>query len=108
MIHIIFLTGGVCCALLCHWMIRHTFSYRLEETGGMDWMRIPNKRKVWDNKVILPRWNYILLWVFCILLAPVSIIAPIVVGVAIGVYHSDGAVRFVYTNRFIEWLKKEV
>ena len=108
MIHIIILIGGVCCALLCHWMVRHTFSYRLEDTGGLDWMRRPDKRKVWDKKVTLPRWYYILLWGFCILLAPVAIVAPIVAGFAIGISQSDGAVRFVYTNRFIEWLKKEV
>ena len=108
MIHVIFLIGGVCCALLCHWMIRHTYTYRLEDTGETDWMRSPKKRKVWDKKIALPRWQYALIWAFCILLAPVAIVAPIAVGIAIGVACSEGDARFVYTNRFIEWLKKEV
>ena len=108
MIHIIFLIGGVCCALLCHWMIRHTYSSSLEETGQMDRTGRPMKRKVWNKKVALPRWVYILIWLFCILLAPLSIVVPIVVFALIAADSSEGEVRFVYTNRFIEWLKKEV
>ena len=108
MIHIIFLIGGVCCALLCHWMIRHTYTYSLEETGEKTIFGESVKREVWDKKVVLPRWKFILIWMVCILLAPVAIIAPIIVGVIIGIACSDGDARFVYTNRFIEWLKKEV
>ena len=108
MAHIVFLIGGVCCALLCHWMIRHTYTYHLEDTGEMNWLGGPEKRKVWDEKVVLPRWQYVLIWLVCLLLAPVSIIAPIVVGIIISDSCSDGDARFIYTNRFIEWLKKEV
>lgn len=108
MIHMIFLIGGVCCALLCHWMIRHTYTYRLEETGEKDWIGRPEQRKVWDEKIVLPRWKFILIWIVCILLAPIAIIAPIAVGSFIAAVCSDGGARFVYTNRFIEWLKKEV
>jgi hypothetical protein len=108
MIHMIFLIGGVCCALLCHWMIRHTYTYRLEETGEKDWIGRPEQRKVWDKKLVLPRWKFILIWIVCILLAPIAIIAPIVVGVVIGIACSEGEARFIYTNRLIEWLKKEV
>lgn len=108
MIHMIFLIGGVCCALLCHWMIRHTYSSSLEETGQMDWTGKPKKRKVWNKKVALPRWVYILIWLFCILLAPLSIVVPIVVGSFIAAACCEDDARFVYTNRIIEWLKKEV
>ena len=108
MIHVIFLIGGVCCALLCHWMIRHTYTYRLEDTGEKTIFGEFVKRKVWEKKVVLPRWMFILIWMVCILLAPVAIVAPIAVGIAIEVARSDGDARFVYTNRFIEWLKKEV
>lgn len=108
MVHIIFLIGGVCCALLCHWMIRHTYTCRLEDTGEKDWMGIPKKRKVWEEKVVLPRWMYVIIWLVSLLLAPLAIVAPIVVGIIIGVACSDGDARFVYTNRLIEWLKKEV
>ena len=109
MIHMIFLIGGVCCALLCHWMIRHTYEgYTLEDTNELDVFGQPRKKKVWNKKVVLPRWIYILIWLFCILLAPIAIIAPIVVGVIISIACSDGCARFVYTNRLIEWLKKEV
>lgn len=108
MIHIIFLIGGVCCALLCHWMIRHTYTYTLEKTDELDWMRNPKERKVWGKKVVVSRWMYILIWMVCILLAPLSVVAPIVVGIIIGAACSDGEARFVYTNRFIEWLKEEV
>lgn len=109
MIHIIFLVGGVCCALLCHWMIRHTYEgYILEVTDELNSFCKPNKKKVWNKKVVLPRWIYILIWLLCILLAPVSIIAPIVVGSFIYTACSDGKLHFIYTNKFIEWLKKEV
>ena len=108
MIHIIFLIGGVCCALLCHWMIRHTYLYNLEETGEKNWLGDPVKRKVWNKKVVLPRWIYVVIWLVSLLIAPVSIIAPIVVGVIIAAACSEGDARFVYTNKFIEWLKKEV
>ena len=107
MAEIIFLIGGVCCALLCHWMIRHTYTYHLEDTDEKDWLGIPKKRKVWSKKVI-SRWKYILIWMVCILFAPVAIIVPIVVGIIIGIACSEGEVHFVYTNRLIEWLKKEV
>ena len=108
MIHIIFLIGGVCCALLCHWMIRHTYTYRLEETGKTDWIGRPEQRKVWDKKLVLPRWKFILIWMVCILLCQIAIIVPIIVGVIIVIAYSEGNARFVYTNRLIEWLKKEV
>ena len=109
MIHIIFLIGGVCCALLCHWMIRHTYEdYTLEETNELDSFGQPKKKKVWNKKLVLPRWIYILIWLFCLLLAPLSIIATIAVGYFIAAACSEGDARFVYTNRFIEWLKKEV
>ena len=109
MIHIIFLVGGVCCALLCHWMIRHTYEdYTLEDTNELDVFGRPRKKEVWNKKVVLPRWIYILIWLFCILLAPLAIVAPIVVGVVIGIACREGEARFIYTNRLIEWLKKEV
>ena len=108
MIHIIFLIGGVCCALLCHWMIRHTYTYRLEDTGETNWMGNPMKRKVLDEKIVLPRWNYVLIWLFCILFAPLAIVVPIITGVRIYGFCSDGDARFICTNRLIEWLKEEV
>lgn len=104
----IFLIGGVCCALLCHWMIRHTYTYHLEETGETDWIGRPEQRKVWDEKIVLKRWKYILIWMVCILLGPIAVIAPIVVGVIIAIACSEGEAHFVYTNRLIEWLKEEV
>lgn len=109
MILMIFLIGGVCCALLCHWMIRHTYEgYTLEDTNELDVFGQPRKKKVWNKKLVLPRWIYNLIWMVCILLAPVAIIVPIIVGVIIGIACSDDGARFVYTNRIIEWLKKEV
>lgn len=108
MIHMTFLIGGVCCALLCHWMIRHTYTYTLEKTDELDWMRNPKERKIWNKKVTIPRWVYVIIWLFSLLLAPVSIIAPIVVGSFIADACSKGEVHFIYTNKFIEWLKKEV
>lgn len=109
MIHIIFLIGGVCCALLCHWIIRHTYTgYVFEETGECSRYGTTVKRKVWNQKAKLPRWLYILIWLFCFLLAPVAIIAPIAVGTIISVACNEDSAHFVYTNRFIEWLKKEV
>jgi hypothetical protein len=90
-------------------MIRHTLTgYVLEDTGERDWLGIPVKRKSWNQKAKLPRWLYILIWLFCILTAPMAIIAPIVVGIVIVVACSEDSAHFVYTNKFIEWLKKEV
>lgn len=108
MIHIIFLIGGVCCALLCHWMIRHTYTYRLEDTGEKTRFGNPAKRTVWDKKVTIPRWHYALIWAICILLAPFAVFVPIAVGKWLSDMSSGGEARFVYTNKFIEWLKKEV
>ena len=105
----IFLIGGVSCALLCHWMIRHTYEdYTWEDTGELNSFGQPKKKKVWNKKAVLPRWIYILIWLFCILLAPFAIVSPIAVGVCISMSCSDGDARFIYTNRLIEWLKKEV
>ena len=89
-------------------MIRHTYTYQLEETGETDWIGRPEQREVWNKKVVFPRYLYVLTWTFCVLFAPLAIVAPIVVGGAIGIDCSKGEARFIYTNRLIEWLKKEV
>ena len=94
-------------ALLCHWMIRHTFEPEWIEHEKPDaYGRY--REKVWVERIALPRWIYVLIWLFCTLLAPLSIIAPIAVGVFLGRLCSDEYCKFIYTNRLIEWLKKEV
>lgn len=109
MIHIIFLVGGVCCALLCHWMVRHTYTgYSVKELDECDNYGRKKKTKVWDKKMTIPRWLYILTWVFCILLAPLAIIVPILYIVAIREICDTKSGCFIYTNKFVEWLKKEV
>lgn len=107
MVHLILLAFGVCMALLCHWLIRHTYHYRLEKVNDE---RFGGTRriKVWDEKMVLPRWVYVLIWAFCILLAPLSFVAPISIGISIGMLCTDGDAKFIYTNGVIEWLKKEV
>ena len=107
MVHLILLAFGVCMALLCHWLIRHTYHYRSEEVNDE---RFGGKRriKVWAEKMVLPRWVYVLIWSFCILLAPLSFVAPISIGIFIRMLCTDGDAKFIYTNCVIEWLKKEV
>jgi hypothetical protein len=89
-------------------MIRHTYTYRLEDTGKTGRLGRPEKKRVWDEKIVLPRWHYVLIWTICILLAPLAILIPIAIGKWLSDMCGEGDVRFVYTNKFIEWLKKEV
>lgn len=102
------LVSGVCCALLCHWMIRHTFTeyewVELEEPakdGG-------TLEKVWNEKLQLPRWVYILIWVFCIILSPIAFIAPIVVGSYLIIKCDLEGWKFIYNNKVIGWLTRKV
>lgn len=98
----LWLAYGVCCALLCHWMIRHTYSdYEWEGYG------CPRK-KVWTKKLQFPRWTYILLWLFCIGLLPLAILAPIILAFTIAIRHSEGEWRFQCENKFVNWLTKKV
>lgn len=83
------LVSGVCCALLCHWMIRHTYE-------DWDWEEFDKptadgirRKKVWNVKLALPRYQYILLWIFCVVFAPIAIICPIVLANIIRYRHQD-------------------
>lgn len=95
----LWLAYGVCCALLCHWMIRHTYSGRERDENG---------KKVWNKKLQFPRWAYILLWLLCIGLLPLAFIAPISLAITIAINHCDGDWKFQSENKFINWLTKKV
>lgn len=105
MIHFIFLVLGVCMALLCHWILRHTYELTTKERRELrNHLMGPTLLK--KKRVKMRRGAYILLWAYCILLAPISWLAPIFFGIMI--YDDDSDCSFIYTNRFIEWCKEEV
>lgn len=109
MIHLYFLAFGVLNALLCHWMIRHTYEgFENVKTENLDNFGRIKYQKQWVHKLKKPRWFYIMLWMVCLLLAPASFVASVAMGICIKVKESENEWKFVYTNRFIEWLKKEV
>lgn len=102
------LAFGVCCALLCHWMIRHTYV-------DYEWVKLENPdkdggthEKVWNKRLQLPRWVYILLWVFCLGLFPVAVIVPIVLGAFLLMKGDTEGWKFIHSNKFISWFTKKV
>ena len=105
MIHFIFLVLGVCMALLCHGILRHTYELTTDERFDLrNHLMDPTVLK--KKRVKMCRGAYILLWAYCILLAPVSWLAPAFFGITI--YDDDVGYSFICTNRFIEWCKEEV
>ena len=105
MIHFLFLVLGVCMALLCHWILRHTYELTTTERRELrNHLMDPTLLK--KKRVKMCRGAYILLWAWCILLAPISWFAPIFFGIIIN--DDDSDCSFIYTNRFIEWCKEEV
>lgn len=105
MIHFIFLVLGVCMALLCHWILRHT--YELTKTERRELRNhLMDSTLLKKKRVKMCRGAYILLWAWCILLAPISWFAPIFFRIMIK--ENDSYCSFIYTNRFIEWCKEEV
>ena len=115
MVHLIILAFGVCMALLCHWMIRHTFVdwdwEDFEDPASGDRIR----KKVWCKKLSVPRWVYILLWLVCLLLVPLSFFAPIVLACHIAVECGDKNWHFQCESkawklliRIKNWFVKEV
>lgn len=101
---LLILAFGVCMALLCHWMIRHTYE-------DWDWEEFDKptddgirRKKVWNVKLSLPRYLYILLWLFCIILAPISFIPPIVLANIIWAKHSDLDWHFHCESILWKWM----
>lgn len=60
------------------------------------------------ERIKIPRWIYILVWAWCVLFAPASILAPLIYFFVLMCKRLEGDWCFVYTNRFIEWLRKEI
>jgi len=103
---VMLLTFGASCALLCHWMIRHTYQgFELEELAEKDpvhgW-KIYNRN--WTEKLRVSRWKYILLWVFCLVCAPVALIFPILVALSISIQHQKEEWYFSCKGMVWKWL----
>lgn len=104
MVSLLILAFGVCCALLCHWMIRHTYE-------DWDWQEYDKptddgrrREKIWNVKLLLPRYVYILLWLLCIILAPIAIACPIAIASIIRSNVSSGDWHFHCENRLWKWV----
>ena len=101
MIHLILLAFGVCCALLCHWILNNTYEgcKRTWSKGKLEY------KAEGGEKVKMPRYFYFCLWLFCTLLAPLAWLALMFV---LFMVREDSDMEFIYTNKFLEWLKQEV
>ena len=109
MIHLCLLAFGVLNALLCHWMVNHTYEgFEMVQTDETDRFGRLKSKKEWVHKLKMPRWIYFIIWTFCILLAPISFMATLIMAKVITGRVNDKDWKFIYTNKFIEWLKKEV
>ena len=102
------LAFGVCSALLCHWMIRHTYV-------DWEWVELEQpeeegsrRKKVWNRTLQLPRWVYILIWVSCILLSLVAVIVPIAVGLYLWMQSDIEGWKFIHNSKFLGWFTKKV
>ena len=109
MIHLFLLAFGVLNALLCHWMVRNTYEgFEFVPTEEKDRFGRVKQKKEWVYKLKMPRWIYFVIWAFCILLPPVSFVATLIMAMVIIGMEESGHFKFICTNRFIEWLNKEV
>ena len=106
MVILMFLIFGASCALLCHWMIRHTYQeFELEELAEKDpkhgWKRY---NRIWTGKLKVPRWKYILLWVCCLGFAPAALLLPILVALSIFIQHQKEEWHFSCKGMVWRWL----
>lgn len=103
MINIVFLIGGVCCALLCHWIINRTYL-----KDGREYVLEEHRYVSTYKKLLFPRWAYILMWLYCTLLAPIAILFPVAVIVYVVSSCCNGDAKFECKNKFVHWLTKKV
>lgn len=100
---LIILAFGVCCALLCHWIVRHTYE-------DWDWEEFDKpteegirRKKVWNVKLTLPRYVYILLWVICTVFAPIAVVCPLILAYTVRRQHQDYDWHFECENKLWKW-----
>ena len=104
MIHLILLAFGVCCALLCHWIIRNT---HLRDSH--EWSFDEHKYvSTYNKKLSFPRWAYILMWLFCVVLYPIAFVFPLCLIIYVIMLCSDDDAKFGHFNKFFNWLTKKV
>ena len=91
---ILWLLIGALCALLTHWVFRHTY----------DGWSYSNGNIVYTHRIELPRWVFIAIWVFLPLYGAMSIlITPAIIS---GYWRKNWI--FHYNNKLIDWLNEEI
>lgn len=90
-------------------MIRHTYvDYEWVEVKDPNAFCGRKNKKVWNKRLQLPRWAYILLWAFCVGLCPLAIVAPITVGFFLFMNTHDDDWVFIHNNKILSWFTKKV
>lgn len=92
---ILWLLVGALCALLTHWIFRHTYNgYGFDE----------NNHKVYAKKITIPRWIFILIWTLLPICGGMSIIfAPMILN-----FYWEYNWHFHYDSKLTRWLLKEI
>lgn len=108
MSYLIGLGMAVISALLCQWILKHTYS-------GYDWVSLEKpdskgnwNRKDWNEKLTVRRWVIISIWFVCGLLSVVSLVVPLMLAVIVALQQSFGDWYFKCDTKIIRWLNEEL
>ena len=108
MSYLIGLGMAVISALLCHWILKHTYSgydyVSLEEPDSKgNW-----NRKDWNEKLTVKRWIIISIWFVCGLLSVVSLVVPLILAVIVALQQSYGDWYFKCDTKITRWLNEDL
>lgn len=108
MSYLIGLCMAVISALLCHWILNHTYS-------DYDWVSLekPDSKgnwniKDWNKKLAVKRWIIILIWFVCGLLSVASLVVPLLLAVIVALQQSSGDWYFKCDTKITRWLNEEL
>lgn len=92
---ILWLLIGALCALLTHWVYRHTYDdYDFDENG----------HKVYIDKITMPRYFFFIIWILLPLCGGISLFfTPIIINC-----YWEPRWHFYYENKLTRWLLKEI
>ena len=106
--YLIGLGMAVISALLCHWILKHTYS-------GFDWISLEKpdskgnrSRKDWNERLAVRRWVIILIWFVCGLLSVVSLVVPLILAGIVALQQSCGDWYFKCDTKITRWLNEEL
>lgn len=92
---ILWLLIGALCALLTHWIYRHTY-----DDYGFD----GNGHIVYTKKITIPRWFFILIWTLLPICGGISVfLAPMIWS-----FYWKYGWHFHYDSKLTRWLLKKI